>query len=108
MHVVINAQSSSFLFVLNCPFEHVLHLRSVVDVPFVDIYWPATQFVKKLHVASTPVSAGLYVFDDEQEHITPTFLLLLFALLHVPVNGVSEHKLFEHVFHVGVPYCLYS
>ena len=36
-------------------------------------------------------------------HITPTFLLLLFALLHVPVNGVSVHKLSEHVFHVGGP-----
>ena len=37
---------------------------------------------------------------------TPNLLFPLFAAAHVPVNGVSVHKLAEHVFHVAAP--LYS
>ena len=56
--------------------------------------------------ALTPCVAyiiSLLSHDVIDRHITPNFVFALSAALHVPVNGVSVHKLSEHVFHVGDP-----
>ena len=63
LHVVRDVHCFTFVFVLNFPFEHALHLRSVVGVPFFNIYWPALQLVKYLHLFAFRV-ADLRMFAD--------------------------------------------
>jgi hypothetical protein len=78
-------------------------------LPFIRLY-PASHFCHGLHVSdddgadiATETNGANRFAEQFKLHNTPNFELTLFTALHVPVNGSSVHKLFEHVFHVGVP-----